>query len=225
MTEAVIQRDGVIPGEPAEPLSPQGQVRRRVLKGMAGGTSLAVLTACGIRQDGPRQAPAQSSGATREYDLQQDGLEWFDQNLAAANHPSLASIRFSFDPDRDEGSLVLNSRYTKPGEQRMLNAEITPDPGIFFCMPREVKAGDLAPKQHPIIRFKRGNAAFVKLGFRVPSEECSVGYKDMRVYRVEKTEGNLIAARFVDVETLNPADLKARPNDQEALKYFKVGCA
>ncbi|MBI4039088.1 hypothetical protein HY384_03980 [Candidatus Daviesbacteria bacterium] len=169
--------------------------------------------------NGPNQGP---------YDLTEANGVLTDGRIDFLQHPFLEAVKFSFDPARQGGSLVLDTILRKDAEFRLISDErdqvLSTNPGIIFCAPTLEKAGPV--RKFPVIRFGPREEYLISLGFKLPGEDCLTTYKEMHTYYITRDGSGNLQGRFEGLRTFNPNDPSFKPRDSEAAQpaYFQKGC-
>lgn len=173
-------------------------------------------------------APITDGPAKGPYDLTEENGVLIDGRIDFLQHPFLEAVKFSFDPARAGGSLVLDTVLRKDGEYRLISDErdqvLPTNPGIIFCVPTLEKAGLV--RKFPVIRFGLREEYLISLGFKLPGEDCLTTYKDTHTYYITRDDNGRLRGRFEGLKTFNPNDPSFKPRDSEAAQpaYFQKGC-
>lgn len=191
-------------------------MRRRVFLrtlSLAGGA--AMLSACGISGIGvqARKAPA-----------------FADESLKDGQSPFLEAVSISFDPNTDKGRIVLNPKFKREGELRLVTEELTAgNPGFIYNHPWKlartdqgvviVKEGDQL--LIPAIRVKEGESYRVRLGYQKSGELYNVSYTGMATYRLEISSGANLNGVAEGPTTLDPETIKPRDAEAAQPSYWR----
>jgi hypothetical protein len=205
--------------------------RRDLGRLLLGGSLVGAVAAC--------RPPGQG------YPLEAEGQAITDKPLPNIKHPYLESIKFTFDPNRAGGSLVMAPTFRGDSEFKLISEEtdeIDPkNPGFIYCNSDIVRGGipDISP-YFPVIRFGPNEEYRIYLGFRAPKDPCLAFYEDMRTYYLTRDSRGQLSGRFEGLKTIDPtppSNLERlwrrlignpilEPRDPEAAQsaYWQTGC-
>lgn len=200
--------------------------RRRFLRNAL--LSAGAILAASCKKPDTASPGAITSSASESYALvEQDGV-LVDVALASSNYPFLEAIKFSFDPDRAGGSLVLDATLKQGAEVRLVTYEsdtLSPDnPGFIYCASSLEKTGSF--RKFPAIRVIPREEYLTSIGIKLPGEPCIKTFQDMRTYYLTKDGNGKLQARFEGIKTFDPNDPSFKPRDDEAAqaRYWNKDC-
>lgn len=205
--------------------------RREFIKAvpfLVGASAAFVSVSCSRSpQPLPSVRPITSGPAKGAYALTEEaGGSLTDGSIAFSRHPFAEAVRFSFDPNRAGGSLVMETTLRQDSEFRLITEETDKrkptNPGVIFCMSTREKAGTV--RKYPVIRFANLEEYLISLGFKTAGEDCLKTYQEMLTYYIARDNSGKLQGRFEGLRTFDPNDPNLKPRDKEAVLYFDKGC-